>query len=90
MTARAMSLHKLSLRDSNIDVLAVSSEEDLGGCDLLIFLRMQASWGFKGAAEIARKVTKKTTATMLMEVFIAFGFACCFCEERKRIDIYIQ
>lgn len=88
MTARAMSLHKLSLRESKIDVLC--SSEELGGCDLLMFLRMQASWGFKGgAAEIARKVAKKTTTRMPMEVFIALGFSCCFCEDYKCIEIFI-
>lgn len=87
MTERAMSLHIISARVINLDAVLVSSEE-LGGCDLSMFLLMQVSW--EGAAEMATKVAKKRTTMMLMETFIASVFSCCFYEDKKCIDsLYI-
>lgn len=86
MTARAMSLHNLSTRESNVDVLG--SSEELGACDLSMFLCMQASSGFKDETEMVKKATKKKRM-MLMKVFIASCFSFCLCKDRKCIDIYI-
>lgn len=84
MTARAMSLQIFSARETNIGNILVSTEE-LGGCDLSMFLRMQVSW--EEAVEMATKVAKKRTTMMLMETFIASVFSCSFYEDINGIDI---
>ncbi|KFK44006.1 hypothetical protein AALP_AA1G202500 [Arabis alpina] len=70
MTARPVSLQSSSTRDSNMDVLG--SSEELGGCDLLMFLRMQVSSELKEAAEMARKIEESEDQELEEQVLPEF------------------